>query len=150
MESPVGTDHCSAINQSINQYWMESPCRLGQRMRVASAGGNPGRVQTPSVPRKTAQEAFCSRELAPPPPQTNIWLPLACRHPQIERCDAVRRQHLQAGSLGRNAKYQRRSHSQCPAGCSVVPNSIHATSHLRCRLGSSILRLSAAGHWAIT
>lgn len=35
------------------------------------------------------------------------------------------------------------------ADYSVVPNSIHAAFHLRCRLGSSILRLSAGGHWAI-
>lgn len=58
--------------------------------------------------------------------------------PKIEKCDAVRRQHLQAGSLGRNAKYQ---HHTPTHSALQIANSIHAASHLQSHFRSSIFNL---------
>lgn len=120
----------------------DKECRLGGRKPGAGPDPKCATEDHPGLPGLPGSLLFVPDSSLPLPLKQIFGLPLASRHPQIERCDAVRRQHLQAGSLGRNAKYQHHFHfhSQCPADCSVVPISIHAAFHLQCCSGPSILR----------
>lgn len=113
---------------------LESDCRLGQRMLPRRR--KPGAGPDPKCPTENHPRSLLFPIARSPSPSNKYSTTLGQSPPPIERCDAVRREHLQAGSLGRNAKYQH--HSQCPADCSVAPNSIHAAFHLQCRFGSSI------------
>lgn len=109
---------------------LESDCRLGQRMsprrRKPGAGPDP-KCPTENHPSTQApKEPFVPDSSLPPSPSPSnkYSTTLGQSPPPIQRCDAVRRQHLQAGSLGRNAKYQHHVHSvPCRLQCRPEFNS---------------------------
>ena len=102
--APSGLD---SIARTYLQYW-SSDCRLGQQ-RTLLRRRNTGAGPDPKCPQKTTQEALCSRKLVPPPPQTNIWLPLISRHPQIESVTPF------AGSICGQGAREPRTHCQVSA-----------------------------------
>lgn len=137
----VGSERAGASSRYPSTYlvpaMLESDCRLGQRMSPRRR--KPGAGPDPKCPTENHPRSLLFPMMARSPSPSNKY---------STRCDAVRRQHLQAGSLGRNAKYQHHFHPQCPADCSVAPNSIHAASHLAVPLwifNPALLRLSEDG-----
>lgn len=136
----VGSERAGDSSRYPSRYLvpaiLESDCRLGQRMsprrRKPGAGPDP-KCPTENHPSTQApKEPFVpdSSLPPPPPPQTNIRLPLASRHPQSRGVT------LFAGSICRQGASDAMpsistTSTQCPADCSVVPNSIHAAFHLQ-------------------
>lgn len=132
----VGSER-AAVSSTHVQCWTSLAPPVGTK-KVASAAGSRGgsrpQMSTENHPRSLVFP------IARSPSPSNKYLtalgPVAT--PKVEKCDAVRRQHLQAGSLGRNAKYQ---HHTPTHSALQIANSIHAASHLQSHFRSSILRL---------
>lgn len=126
----------------LDKVWLPAGTK-----KVASAAGSRGgsrpQLSTENHPRSLVFP------IARSPSPSNKYLtalgPVAT--PKIEKCDAVRRQHLQAGSLGRNAKYQ---HHTPTHSALQIANSIHAASHLQSHFRSSILRLFRGGYCTLS